>query len=215
MRLRYLFAASVLTMMAGRFLRISPPMEGLKLTHQTSPLFMGAVPEGCFGPFQRFFLAGFILRHLLVSRLELRSDNVRAHEFLDKLADLARPDDLMETFVDLLFDGDRQLFLHGVLPLSIYTCTIRINIAPVNIRQQSIASLTLRFSCGRSARKRRAVSFSRWLDAAAIYVLTMSDLHNTNDKFFIRNRIDNSILALADTKFVLPGHFLAAWRSWI
>ena len=60
-----------------------------------------------------------------------------------------------------------------------------------------------------------AVSFSRWLDAAAIYVLTMSDLHNTNDKFFIRNRIDNSILALADTILVLPGQFLAAWRSWI
>src|SRR3989304_5898750 len=130
MRLRYLFAASLLTMMAGRFLRISPPTEGSKLTHQTSPLFMGAVPEGCLGPFQRFLLAGLILRHLLVSRLELGSDNMRAHEFLDKLADLSRSDDLMEAFVDLLFDGDRQLLLHGIPP-AIYTYTVRILGMPV------------------------------------------------------------------------------------
>jgi|RifCSP13_3_1023840.scaffolds.fasta_scaffold16254_2 hypothetical protein len=31
----------------------------------------------------------------------------------------------------------------------------------------------------------RAVSFNRLLDAASIYVLPMSNLHNTNDKFFI------------------------------
>jgi len=60
-----------------------------------------------------------------------------------------------------------------------------------------------------------AASFNRLLDAASIYILTMSNLHNAYDKFFIRNRIDNSILALADTIFVLPGQFLTAWRSWV
>ncbi len=56
----------------------------------------------------------------------------------------------------------------------------------------------------------RAVRCKRELDAATIYILTMSDLHNINDKFLIRNRIDNSILALADTIFVLAGQFLTA-----
>jgi hypothetical protein len=60
-----------------------------------------------------------------------------------------------------------------------------------------------------------AVSSNRLLDAASIYILTMANLHNTNDRIFIRNGIDNSILALADTIFVLPGQFLTAWRSWV
>jgi len=136
---------------------------------------MDAIPECGLGPFQRFFLAGFILRHLLVSRIQFGSDDVRAHEFLDKLTDLARPDYLMEAFVDLLFDGDRQLFLHGELLLAIYTCIIRIGIRPVKIRRYSIVSLTPGLSCGpsgtlfpREQQKKReregAVSFKPLLD---------------------------------------------------
>src|SRR3990170_3619843 len=112
MRLRYLFAASLLTMMTGRLLRISPPMEGSKSTHQTSPLFMGAVPEGCLGPFQRLFLPGLVLRHSGVFRFQVRSHDMWTHQLFDKFADLTGPDHMMKTLINFLVDGDGQLLLH-------------------------------------------------------------------------------------------------------
>src|SRR3990172_2923042 len=55
-RFKYLFAASLLMMTAGRFLRISPPTEGSKLTHQTSARLIGYISNGGFSPFQCLFL---------------------------------------------------------------------------------------------------------------------------------------------------------------
>ena len=45
-RFKYLLAASLLRMIAGRCLRISPPTDGSKLTHQTSPRSIADITDG-------------------------------------------------------------------------------------------------------------------------------------------------------------------------
>src|SRR4030066_1325548 len=62
--LRNLLAASLLTMTAGRTLWISPPMDGLKLTHHISPRFIFYVLDQSLRPLQSLLFAFFILRHL-------------------------------------------------------------------------------------------------------------------------------------------------------
>src|SRR5207253_7075230 len=92
-RLRCLLAASLLTMTAGRSLRTSPPTAGSKLTHQTLPRFIGHVPHGGLGPFQRLGLACLLLGHLLVRAFEVRANDIGAHQRLDELADAPPADD--------------------------------------------------------------------------------------------------------------------------
>src|SRR3990172_926584 len=65
-RFKYLFAASLLMMTAGRFLRISPPSDGSKFTHQTSPRLIGHISNGRLRPLERLGLAGFVLAHFHV-----------------------------------------------------------------------------------------------------------------------------------------------------
>src|SRR5665647_167836 len=109
-------------MMAGRFLRISPPIEGSKLTHQTSPRFMGAIPESSLRPFQCLRFPNLILSHHLVFGVQLRPNDVRSHQFLDELADLARPNHVVQALIDLFINRDRQFLLHDEPP----TIVIRI-----------------------------------------------------------------------------------------
>jgi hypothetical protein len=49
-------------MTAGLRLRISPPIEGSKFTHQTSPLFIDTISACRFGPFQSFSLTSTVER---------------------------------------------------------------------------------------------------------------------------------------------------------
>src|SRR3970040_241504 len=75
-RLRNWFAASLLTMTAGRSFLISPAMDGPKLTHQTSPRFIGPGPDGGLGPFGPLALPPPIFGHLTVGRYQFFSQNV-------------------------------------------------------------------------------------------------------------------------------------------
>src|SRR5262245_24426566 len=106
-------------MTAGRSLRTSPPTAGSKLTHQTSPRFIGDVPHGGLGPLQRLRFARLLLSHLLVGQLQVFGDDVGPHEGLDELANPPRADDRVQPLVDPLVNGDGQLLLHGT---SNYTC---------------------------------------------------------------------------------------------
>src|SRR5437764_15424156 len=88
-RFRCLLAASLLTMTAGRSLRTSPPTAGSKWTHQTSARFIGHVSNGGLGPVQRLPFAPFLPGHLLVSSLQVLSDDVGPYERLDEAANAA------------------------------------------------------------------------------------------------------------------------------
>src|SRR4051812_25521761 len=95
-RFRCLLDASLLMMTAGRSLRTSPPTAGSKLTHQTSPRFIGHIPDGGLGPVQGLALAGLVLGHLPVGDVEVLADHVRPDQGLDELADAPPPDDGVE-----------------------------------------------------------------------------------------------------------------------
>src|SRR5690242_18651194 len=99
-------------MTAGRSLRTSPPTAGSKLTHQTSPRFIGHVSYGGLGPFQRFRLARLVLGHLPVRNLQVLADDVGPDEGLNELADAPPADDGVQSLVDALVNGDGELLLH-------------------------------------------------------------------------------------------------------
>ena len=65
-------------MTAGRSLPTSPPTSGSKLSHQTSPRFIGYVSHGGFGPLQRLRLARLLPGHLLVSEFQVLADDCGA-----------------------------------------------------------------------------------------------------------------------------------------
>src|SRR5262245_25306898 len=92
-RFRCLFDRSLLTITAGRSLRTSPPTAGSKFTHHTSPRFIGNVSYRALTPFQRFGFANLVTRHLSVGSLQVLGDHVRAHQFLDELANFPPADD--------------------------------------------------------------------------------------------------------------------------
>src|SRR6185295_3836038 len=99
-------------MTAGRFFLISPPTDGSKSTHQTSPRLIGDVRDHRLSPLTGFRLPGSVGCHLSIGRHHVLPDAVRADEGLDETADLVPADNLMETGIDLLVDGDGKLFLH-------------------------------------------------------------------------------------------------------
>src|ERR1019366_864866 len=69
-RLSIEFAASLLIMTAGRVFCISPPIEGSKETHHTSPLFIGLVSYQSFAPLVGFPFMLCVTRHFSVTRLQ-------------------------------------------------------------------------------------------------------------------------------------------------
>ena len=66
-RLRNLFEPSLLTITAGRFFLISPPTDGSKFTHQTSPLFIFDIFKGSFSPLKSLLFPFSVFRHFFVS----------------------------------------------------------------------------------------------------------------------------------------------------
>src|SRR5712691_13413398 len=78
-RFKYLLAASLLRMIAGRCLRISPPTDGSKLTHQTSPRSIAAITDSGFRPGKRLRLTRFVLGHVLIRRFQLLCEEVWTH----------------------------------------------------------------------------------------------------------------------------------------
>ena len=67
-RFRCWFAASLLMTTAGLRFRISPLTDGSKLTHHTSPRFIGDIRNRSFCPLESFCFAFFFLGHLMVCR---------------------------------------------------------------------------------------------------------------------------------------------------
>src|SRR5262245_5097227 len=115
-RFKYLLAASLLRMTAGRCLRISPPTDGSKLTHQTSPRFIAHITDGGFGPGECVGFPRFVLCHLLIGRLQLMRQDVWADKLFDKTTDTPTANNSMEPVIHGLVEGDRKLFLHkGIL----------------------------------------------------------------------------------------------------
>src|SRR2546422_22781 len=119
-RFKYLLAASLLRMTAGRCLRISPPTDGSKLTHQTSPRFIADITDCGFCPGKRFGFTRFILRHLLIGRFQLVRQDVWTDEFFDKATDTSTANDSMKAVVHGLVEGDRKLFLHKDILQEVY-----------------------------------------------------------------------------------------------
>jgi hypothetical protein len=73
-RFKYLLDASLLTITAGRVFRISPPSEGSKSTHHTSPRgirpIRGGISHYALGPFQRVALTPGIESHIAICHAE-------------------------------------------------------------------------------------------------------------------------------------------------
>src|SRR5262245_2009925 len=99
-------------MTTSRLFRISPPMDGSKFTHQTSPRFIADIVEGSFRPFQGLGFARFVLGHLLISGFEVMIKHVWADQLLDKAADGTAAYNFIQPRVHVLVKRDGQLFLH-------------------------------------------------------------------------------------------------------
>src|SRR5262252_1368535 len=104
-RFKYLLAASLLRMTAGRCLRISPPTDGSKLTHQTSPRSIADITDGGFCPGKCLRLTPFVLGHVLICCFKLLREEVGTHQFFDKAADAPTANDSMESLVDSFIEG--------------------------------------------------------------------------------------------------------------
>src|SRR5215210_1363304 len=111
-RFRNWLDASLLTMTAGRRLRISPPSDGSKLTHQTSPRLIRHVPDGRLGPRMSFGFPLLLPGHVPVSSQQVLPDDVRPDQCLDELADPLPSHDPMETLIDIIVHGEGELLVY-------------------------------------------------------------------------------------------------------
>src|SRR5437879_12145292 len=96
-------------MTAGRLFRVSPPMEGPKFTHHTSPRLIGYIPHGPLCPLQSAGLALLVLRHLLVRLFEVLPRDLGADQVFDESADPAPSHHGVKTLVHLLRSAERRV----------------------------------------------------------------------------------------------------------
>src|SRR6266508_4882593 len=85
---------------------------GPKLTHQTSPRFIGDVPQRALRPFSGLVLPLLIRAHCPVGLEQVLGKNIRPHRCFDELTDLLASDHAVESLVNLFIYGNRQLFVH-------------------------------------------------------------------------------------------------------
>src|SRR3954467_3060415 len=101
---------SLLTITAGRVLRISPPSVASKATHHTSPRrgcstgLIGHIADQAFAPLKRLGRARFVRRHIGIAGLEPSWRDVRAREIVEKAADAARPDAFAQPVIHIGID---------------------------------------------------------------------------------------------------------------
>ena len=93
-------------MLAGHCLRVSPPTDGSKLTHQTAPRSIADIADSGFGPGERLSLPRFVLCHVLIGRFQLLGQDMWTHQIFDKAADLSTTNDSQESVVDGFVKGD-------------------------------------------------------------------------------------------------------------
>src|SRR3954465_13307 len=90
-------AMSLLTITAGRVLRISPPSVASKATHHTSPRrgcsagLIGHVADQPLAPGRALGFARFVRRHIGIACLEPSRRDMRPRQIVQKAADAARP----------------------------------------------------------------------------------------------------------------------------
>src|SRR5713226_8367528 len=112
-RLSSRFETSLLTTIAGLVLRISPPIDGSKATHQTSPRcgglsgLIGNVAGQVFDPLLGFPLVLLVFCHRPVAGGTITLQHVRAGKIVQKAADAAASDDAVEAGINLVVDRDR------------------------------------------------------------------------------------------------------------
>ncbi|HEV2687067.1 MAG TPA: O-acetyl-ADP-ribose deacetylase [Bryobacteraceae bacterium] len=132
MRLR--LDASLLTMTAGRVFAISPPSDGSKSTHQTSPRSTGMlarnVSDSRFGPFQRLLFPRMVGCHLAVGSLDILWQDVGTSKPFDKLTDPAPPDCPVKALVNGFAYGDCKFTVHRALYV-LYTYNRLGRISPI------------------------------------------------------------------------------------
>jgi len=102
-------------MIADRGFRISPPREGSKLTHQTSPRCIETVLHGDLCPVQSLSLPLSVLRHLFISTIQVRVEQVGANLVFDEPADPARAHHFAQTAVNLSLKRNGQFPVHTVM----------------------------------------------------------------------------------------------------
>src|ERR1017187_3675815 len=97
-------------MTAGRVFWISPPSDGLKSTHQTSPRSMGfcegRVSDQAFGPLQRLLFARMVGGHIPVGSFDVLRHDMGTREFFNELADATPADGPVKALIDGLADSD-------------------------------------------------------------------------------------------------------------
>src|SRR5208282_3526150 len=104
-------------MIAGRVFLISPPVEGSKTTHHTSPRrgagvspwLIRDVPDQSLAPFQRFGFPLLVSRHRAVALLQTSLHDVRPGEIVQEATDIPPTNHLAQALVHLVFDRDGQL----------------------------------------------------------------------------------------------------------
>src|ERR1022692_5053826 len=105
-------------MTAGRVFWISPPSDGLKSTHQTSPRSIGfcegRVSDQAFGPLQRLLFARMVGGHIPVGSFDVLRHDMGTREFFNELADATPADGPVKALIDGLADSDCELSTHGV-----------------------------------------------------------------------------------------------------
>src|SRR5437660_7966887 len=105
-------------MTAGLVLRISPPIEGSKATHHTSPRrgglsgLIGNVAGQVLYPLRRCALALLVGGHRPIAFYNLPRDHVRPREIIEETADPPPPDNAVQPLINLVIDRDGQFFGH-------------------------------------------------------------------------------------------------------
>jgi hypothetical protein len=87
--------------------------------------FRQGIAEHPFAPLQRLLFALLVGCHFAIGSFGVLRQNVRAREFLDKLADPAPADGAVKAFIDCLTDGYGKLPFHTLS----YTYYTRIRIS--------------------------------------------------------------------------------------
>src|SRR5271165_5741621 len=105
-------------MTAGLVLQISPPIEGSKATHHTSPRrgglsgLIGDVAGQVLYPFRGFVFALFVGGHRPIAFDDFPRDNVRPRKVIEESADPPPTDDAVQPLIYVVIDRYRQLFGH-------------------------------------------------------------------------------------------------------
>src|ERR1039458_4843704 len=142
-------------MTAGRVFRISPPREGSKSTHQTSPRSMRfrerRIGDQGFGPLERLLFARLIGSHVAVGSFDIPRHDVGTGEFLDKLADAPPANGPVEALINSLADCDCELSVHR----SAYTYCTRVGSTGSRLRvcDIKVAELPIRRNSQESERR--------------------------------------------------------------